>query len=264
MFQKVNYFVIKSALACAPSLAGCVVASEDTPSLDAVEQASICGTTDESQPVNFYDGSFERFPESFVNARKGPVGAMESTNSSSSTVKYCSGTLISRNLFLTAGHCVRSSTVGDFVAFNYEIGFLSPAFPFLVGVLPQTHALITEIVEQELGGVDYALLRLAGSPGDTFGFTPTATADAAAGAPIAMIGHPAGEPKQVEAGTVNTFDGDFVTYFNLDTQGGSSGSGILDSAGRIVGVHTNGGCTATGGANRGVRIARIRAVSSVL
>jgi V8-like Glu-specific endopeptidase len=56
----------------------------------------------------------------------------------------------------------------------------------------------------------------------------------------------------------------YLRYGNLDTLGGNSGSGILDSAGRVVGVHTNGGCTSSGGTNSGVRIARIRAASSVL
>ena len=68
----------------------------------------------------------------------------------------------------------------------------------------------------------------------------------------------------IEAGTVSSFSGNTIRYGNIDTLGGSSGSGILDTQGRIVGVHTNGGCTSTGGLNFGQRIARIRAVSSVL
>ena len=112
--------------------------------------------------------------------------------------------------------------------------------------------------------VDYAIVRLEGTPGNTFGIAPVATADAAVGAAITIIGHPAGQPKQIEAGTVASRSGDFLRYGNVDTLGGSSGSGILNSAGQIVGVHTLSGCTATGGTNSGIRIARIRAVSSVL
>jgi V8-like Glu-specific endopeptidase len=241
-------------------LTGCLEAPAEAPSLGAVDQPTICGTTDESEHVNLYTGSFERFSTAFVRSRKGAVGAMETTNSGSADVKFCSGTLIASNLFLTAGHCVDSSTVGEFVAFNYELTLI----PFIT-IGPQTHVRITEVVEDSRGGVDYAIVRLAGSPGASFGVTAVATADAAVGAPIAMIGHPAGDPKMVEAGTVDgASDASFVRYFNLDTLGGSSGSGILNPAGQIVGVHTNGGCTPSGGTNFGAQISRIRAVSNVL
>ncbi len=50
----------------------------------------------------------------------------------------------------------------------------------------------------------------------------------------------------------------------IDTLGGNSGSGVLDSAGKVVGVHTNGGCTASGGFNFGMRISSIRAFSPIV
>lgn len=232
-------------------------AGDDDPSLGEIGQKSICGATDDAQHVNSYNGALGP-SVAFVAANKNSKGAMESSASASQSAKYCSGSLIATNLFLTAGHCVDSSTVGDFVAFNYERAAGSTQ------VLAQTHVQITAVVEDALGGLDYAIVRLAGSPGDTFGVSPVATADAAVGAAITIIGHPNGAPKQIEAGTVASRSTDYLNYGNLDTLGGSSGSGILDSAGAIVGVHTNGGCTTTGGTNSGVRIARIRAVSSVL
>jgi hypothetical protein len=54
-----------------------------------------------------------------------------------------------------------------------------------------------------------------------------------------------------------------VRYDDLDTEGGSSGSGILDQDGRIIGVHTNGGCEG-GDQNFGTRIDRIAAVSETI
>jgi V8-like Glu-specific endopeptidase len=245
-----------SSLAALAALGGCAL-DDATPQLDEAEQHTICGRTDDSQFVNDYDGTLG--PSiAFVAANRSSKGAMESTASSSSAGKYCSGTLISADMFLTAGHCVDSTTVGDFVAFNYERAAGSTA------LLTQAHFRISAVLEDALGGVDYAIVRLEGSPGNTFGFAAVAPADPAVGAALTIIGHPAAAPKKIEAGTARSLSGNNLSYGNIDTLGGSSGSGVLDSQGRVVGVHTNGGCTATGGANFGMRISRIRAVSSIL
>src|SRR5262245_45226638 len=109
------------AIACTSLLIGCVdePRAPDLDETDEVDQESICGRTNDAQHVNSYNGTLG--PSiAFVQANKGSKGAMESTNSDSQQVKYCSGTLIAADLFLTAGHCVDASTVGDFVAFNYE------------------------------------------------------------------------------------------------------------------------------------------------
>lgn len=228
----------------------------DEPAFGEVEQNTICGTTDDSQFVNSYNGTLGP-TVAFVTANKTSKGAMESTNATNSS-KYCSGTLISANTFLTAGHCVDSSTVGDYVSFNYERAAGSTT------LLTQDHYRIDAVLEDALGGVDYAIVRLAGSPGTKWGIATVATADPAVGAAATIIGHPEGKPKMIEAGTINSFSGNNIRYGNIDTLGGNSGSGILDSSGRVIGVHTNGGCTASGGLNFGMRISRVRAVSSLL
>jgi V8-like Glu-specific endopeptidase len=224
------------AIACTSLslLVGCLDTMEEEPNLDEVEQPTICGRTNDLQHVNSYNGALGP-TVAFVQANKNSKGAMESSPTGG---KFCSGSLISANLFLTAGHCVDAGTVGEFVSFNFERAANSTA------LLTQTHVRITAVVEDALGGVDYAIVRLEGTPGNTFGITPVATADIAVGGAITIIGHPQGQPKQIEAGT--------------------SGSGILNSTGQLVGVHTLGGCTATGGTNAGPRIARIRQVSTVL
>jgi V8-like Glu-specific endopeptidase len=245
------------AIACTslPLLVGCVDTLDEEPAFDDIEQLSICGATNDAQHVNSYNGALGP-STAFVQANKNSKAALESSPTGG---KFCSGTLISTNLFLTAGHCVDSGSVGEFVAFNFERAANSTA------LLPQTHVRITAVVEDGVSGVDYAILRLEGSPGNTFGVAPVATADPANGTAITIIGHPSGQPKQIEAGTVAGRRGtNYLTYGNVDTLGGSSGSGVINNAGQVVGVHTNGGCTASGGTNSGVRIARIRQVSATL
>jgi V8-like Glu-specific endopeptidase len=252
---------MKTVIAIASSLllVGCLETMDqgdegDEFLLDEVEQETICGSTNDLQHVNSYNGALGP-SVAFVQNNKGRVGGMESSPTSG---KFCSGTLISSNMFLTAGHCVSASTAGQFVSFNFERAANSTQ------LLTQTHVRIAAVLEDSRSGVDYAILRLEGTPGNTFGIAPVATADIANGGSITIIGHPQGQPKQIEAGTVSSRSGDNLRYGNVDTLGGNSGSGILNSAGQVVGVHTLGGCSASGGTNAGPRIARIRQVSAIL
>jgi V8-like Glu-specific endopeptidase len=193
-----------------------------------------------------------------VNAHKNPVGAMESGNTDKSD-KFCSGTLISENLFLTASHCVDASTPkSQYVAFNYEKAKGSN------DLLPQKHFKITKVVETHVGNLDYAIIQLDGKPGVEFGFTKVKAAAPVNGDKLTIIQHPQGEPKQIEVGNMVGVDGNYMEYADLDTQPGSSGSGVLDANGMVVGVHTNGGCTSDGGSNRGVLLSEIVKVSKVI
>src|SRR5262245_59466919 len=130
------------AFAFTSLLIGCVDVSQDEEDADLsdTEQASICGAANDAQQVNSYDGTLG--PSiTFVQSNKGSKGAMESDAVAGSSTKYCSGTLISADLFLTAGHCVDSTSLTDYVSFNFEYAAGSTT------LLTETHAPITEIVE---------------------------------------------------------------------------------------------------------------------
>lgn len=239
---------------------------------------SICGTADDSQAVEAYDGTLG-VSAAFV-ARRAPMAAQVRWNAGLNTIYtnpgtvsgafFGSGTMVSDDLFLTCGHLFdpdvngwmspRDNATGMpipaaeaathmHVAFNFQNDPLGNPRPV------QTFA-IAELVEFRLGGLDVALCRLQGNPGRIFGRTAIRTEDTAVGEMLAIIGHPAGVPKRVEAGPATALDGNAVTYDDIDTLGGNSGSGILHEASdSLVGVHTNGGCNAEGtGANSGVRI----------
>ncbi len=240
-----------------------------------------CGVGDESQPVEKYDGLLGVSKE-FVAAHQASVGQLQwndnldaiYTNPGNvSGVRWCSGTLVSRDLFLTAGHCfdrsagnwklprangttsvVSSAELAQnmHVNFNYQRDTNGD-------LRPEQEYAVVDLVEYRLGLLDFAVVRLSGNPGDVFGWTEISPTDAAEANMLCIIQHPNGFPKRIEAGPTFHLHQSRIGYDSIDTLPGSSGSGILKSPdGRLVGVHTNGGCsTAAGSHNHGVRISSL-------
>ncbi len=249
---------------------------------------SICGVVDDSQAVEQYDGTLG-VPRSFVDAHQRPVAqvqwnddlAAKFTNPGNvNGVRWGSGTMIGPDLFLSCGHLFDADPNGWTIPRqNGTSSAISPAdvalnmhlsFDFQVDASgtqrPEQRFPITALVEYRLGGIDMSLCRVGGNPGTIFGWSEFATTNPAVGDMLAIIGHPAGMPKRVEAGPASSVSFSTLTYDDIDTLGGNSGSGILHGpTGRVVGVHTNGGCNSGGtGANSGVAIAQIIAVSPTL
>jgi V8-like Glu-specific endopeptidase len=252
---------------------------------------SQCGATDDSQPVEQYDGTLG-VTTAFVDAHQAPVGQIQWNDNLAaiytnpgdvSGVRWCTGALVTNDLFLTAGHCFDQTGGGwqrplvngttdvispQEIATNMHVNFNYQVDPD-GNLRPEQEFAITALVEYRLGDLDFAVVRLAGNPGQTFGTGVVATADPQQNDMICIIGHPAGQPKRIEAGPVSGLANDQIQYNDIDTLGGNSGSAIWHSpTGTIVGVHTNGGCTpaSPGGTefNFGVRISRLLQVSPAL
>lgn len=249
---------------------------------------TLCGGIDDSQPVELYDGSLG-VTRAFVDTHERAVGQLQWNDDLASIydnpgnvnrARWCSGTLISRDLFLTAGHCFDRTGGGwqrplqngtNTVISEQEIaGNMHVNFNYQVdpngNIRTEQSFEILDLVEYRLGSLDFAIVRLAGNPGDTFGSTEVSIEDGDEGDMLCIMQHPAGLPKRIEAGPLFHLHDSRLGYDSIDTLGGSSGSGILKSPdGRIVGVHTNGGCsTAALSHNHGVRIESIIAASPTL
>jgi V8-like Glu-specific endopeptidase len=252
---------------------------------------SICGAADDSQPVEQYDGTLGVTQAFVANHQRcvgqiqwnDGLGAIYTNPGNVSGVRWCSGTMISDDLFLTAGHCFDQTGGGwERPRVNGTTNIIPPAeiatnmhvnFNFQVDPMgaprPVAVFAITQLVEYRLGGLDFAIVRLAGNPGAAWGRATVSTTDAAAGEMLCIMGHPQGVPKRIEAGPALAPAGDRIRYDDIDTQGGNSGSGVLRASdGRLVGVHTNGGCgpTSPNGSefNFGQRIAAVLAASPTL
>ncbi|HWA75486.1 MAG TPA: FG-GAP-like repeat-containing protein [Polyangiaceae bacterium] len=245
------------AIILLPMLAGACSAAPADEALAAQGQAIIVGP-DNLQYVNIYDGT-RGVSKSFVTAHKGPVAAI--SHESDENIATCTGTLIGTNVFITAAHCFEGYgyVPEQWTAyFNYE---------YTAGEGSPWTTLQQFAVDKVLDHLDnynaleFAILRLKGDPGATFDWTDLRATTATSGEVAAIIGHPASRPKQVDAGHLNHPATDTIGY-DVDTLARSSGSGVLDSSGKLIAVHTTGHDVE--GYNHGVRVSSILGVSSVL
>jgi hypothetical protein len=263
--------------------------------IEQVAHEAICGSRDDTQDVELYDGSLGVTRE-FVDTHEPPIGQLQwledlhdnfsGPGESAGDVagaRWGSGGLIADDLFITAGHCFDQQGGGwarprrgakviepDEIAtlmrinFNYQVNGQTRQ-PRLGDPFP-----VEELIEFRVASLDFAIVRVgrnaAGQlPGEIYGTLAIAAQDLVTeGAMLCLIQHPNGVPKRIEAGPMHQNTSGQISYDSLDTLGGSSGSPILSDTGEVVGVHTNGGCTAFSGFNRGVAIDAIRNASSIV
>jgi hypothetical protein len=182
-----------------------------------------CGPTLDFTPINSYQGEF-----SDVQDREDAVVMIDGR---------CTGTLIEASagpVVITAGHCVG---LGDrsLLVFNFEDA-------------PDGDPLVTEgtVIEQSLEP-DYALIRLDVLPAVRPVLLTTQATER-----LAIIQHPRGRRKVIAEGRYLDSCNQLVYYADLDTLVGSSGAGVLNRQGHLLGIHTDGDCDETGrGSNRG-------------
>lgn len=149
---------------------------------------------------------------------------------------FCSGSLVAPDVIMTAGHCVRSASACSGTKFVF--GFAYKAKGQDVSSVPASDVYGCKqlLGREEVGsGADWALVKL---DRPVKGHKPLAynkLGDPAKGAPLVVIGHPAGLPTKVAGGaTVRDPSPNGYYVANLDTYGGNSGSAVFNAKTLLV------------------------------
>jgi hypothetical protein len=189
----------------------------ESPQRPEVSSLSQCGPTPDFIPINSYQGEFAD-----VQDREDAVVLINGR---------CTGTLIEASagpVVVTAGHCV---TLGE-----------RPLLVFNLEAEADGEYLVTEgTVIEQASEPDYALIQLDVLPAVTPVLLTTQVTDR-----LAIIQHPFGRPKVIAEGSFLDSCNQLVYYTDLDTLTGSSGAGVLNRQGHLLGIHTDGDCDEKG------------------
>ena len=177
------------------------------------------------------------------------------------------------NTAITNNHCVKNQTEVSTVQarFNYQTttctgSTLATTTTYAGGTFLRTSSVT--------GGLDYTLFTLQGNPEATWGEYTATTKSPTSGLQINLVQHPGGTPKKLgfytDSGhttrctlsTINqTYGGSASgsqTGYSCDTEGGSSGSAVMDAGtGRIIALHHFGGVTSSPCLNSGTQMNKI-------
>lgn len=174
----------------------------------------------------------------------------------------CTANLMAKGCFITAGHCMSTPSLVDVVEFNVP---KSNANGSLNHPAPKDQYVPTTNRKSFQGNIgnDWGVFTV--SPNSETGKMPLeaqghglrlAKAVPVVGAKVDIHGYGVdtgvdNQTQQYSTGPITSVDtGTTVLKYSADTEGGNSGSAVL-SGGRVVAIHTNAGCTQSGGANQG-------------
>lgn len=166
----------------------------------------------------------------FLRRMARPVGRFVFTNSSGS-IFYCTASLIADDLMLTNDHCVNDIAEGVL-----WMGYLRPRDDSGVAMYEVELPVLEQNSER-----DYAILRVRGNPGRTWGTVTLSRRVPEPRQSLFMIHHPGGMVQHITRGRCQAADPsverDELIHV-CDTMGGSSGAPIFDFETReVVGLH---------------------------
>lgn len=221
----------------------CLLLSLNTFALD--ESKSICGTDD-------------RVPSTDPKVARA-LGSITDSGG-------CTVTMISSSCAISAGHCKSVLGIAEFNTPPSRSGRIQHPAQEDIYEIDQNSLKVT----YEGIGEDWAVMKILPNkitgllPGDAQGHYEVTFEAPEVNDEIIITGYGLDRPdpernlaQQTHSGDITRF-GTYtptVMYHDADTMGGNSGSSILQSkSGKIIAIHTNGGCSRSGGDNAGTLI----------
>lgn len=201
-------------------------------------EKSICGG-DEKEPIICYNGT--------AMYDKGKAVCRLLINGSG----LCTGWLLGcEGHLMTNEHCIGSASDAantDFM-FNYQYTNCNGSGNSSTNTVASTSTFI-----KTNSSLDYTLVKLPVNPTSTYGYLSLSSVAPVVNDRIYIVGHPGGRRKEITVKTdrggdangnalVNSVNTNGIRYY-ADTEGGSSGSPVLDyNSNLVVAIHNTGGC----------------------
>lgn len=163
--------------------------------------------------------------------------------SSQMTAANCSGFLVSENVLVTAGHCIKS--VEDCTGFKWVFDYkMDSEKQNSMKVATKNVYSCSRIIARSLDNLtkdDYAVIELDRKVSDRRPLSFRRSGNITVGESIVVIGHPSGLPTKIADGAkVRSRSTKYFTA-NLDTYGGNSGSAVFNyKTGEVEGILVRG------------------------
>jgi hypothetical protein len=143
------------------------------------------------------------------------------------TAAYCSGFLVSDEIIVTAGHCIRD--VSDCQRTQFIFDFAKTVIDQEDFYVPSTSVYgCQEIIARETGANDFALVRLNRKVTDRVPLNVRRSGSLSIGEQVMLIGHPMGMPSKISDGGIVQSVGQKILA-SVDAFAANSGSVILNS-----------------------------------
>lgn len=154
----------------------------------------------------------------------------------------CTGFLVSScsSHFLTNEHCITDQTGVNSLQVRFKYRYTTCS-----GTTVDSYTTVYgSTYVKDSTTYDYCLLTLQGAPQSTYGYLQLLNRAPVVNESIYIIQHPGGTVQKIGTGTVYniTANSNKDLGYMIDTEGGSSGSPVLASDNKVIGLHHYGGC----------------------